>query len=270
MKSYAETFRQLKSRKEAALIPFSVIGYPDFDSSLKIVETLVSSGADILELGLPFSDPTADGPTIQEADFQALKAGITPDRCFQFIEKVRTFTDAPIGLLIYANLIYRYEIISFYRKAHCTGVNSILIADVPIEEARAFIQAARHTGIDTVFLVSPLTRGKRLRMILDAARGFVYIVSRLGVTGVRENLHRQVYPILKKVKQQTQLPVCVGFGISTPAQVRTLSKAGADGIIVGSAIIKLIQQHSENSSQMYAELSHFIQSLKAGTRPETS
>ncbi len=262
---YKQLFRALKQKQQAALMPFVVIGDPDYDTSLEIVKTLIESGADILELGLPFSDPIADGPTIQLADQRALKAGINTDQCFQFLQTIRAFSDIPIGLLVYANLIYQRDIDQFYQDATAAGVNSVLVADLPVEEALPFVSAARKQKIDTVFIISPLTEGERLEQILKQCQGFVYIVSRLGVTGACKTLYNQTASLIKKTKQVTTLPLAVGFGISTPEQVATLVQAGADAAIVGSALIKIIQQNLSDKFQMLRILTDFIKRLKQAT-----
>ncbi|HCL00616.1 MAG TPA: tryptophan synthase subunit alpha [Candidatus Marinimicrobia bacterium] len=266
--NYAELFHSLKRKNETALITFTVIGDPNYQMSLKIVKNAIQAGADILELGLPFSDPTADGPTIQAADQRALQAGITIDKCFEFLREVRSASMIPIGLLIYANLVYRYGIEEFYAKLSDIGVNSVLVADVPIEEATPFIKAARNSAIDTVFLVSPLTSNERLTQILAQARGFVYLISRLGVTGTRNDVQDLTIELIKRIKQKTQLPVAVGFGISSPKQVETLARTEVDGIIIGSAIVKIIEENIDHPENISSEIGSFIASLKNATRDD--
>lgn len=264
--NYAELFHSLKRKNETALIPFTVIGDPNYQTSLKIVKKAILSGADILELGFPFSDPTADGPTIQAADQRALQAGITTDQCFEFLREVRSYSMIPIGLLIYANLVYRYGIKEFYAKLSDISVNSVLVADVPIEEAAPFIKAARNSAIDTVFLVSPLTTNERLTQILAQARGFVYLISRLGVTGARNDVQDLTIELIKRIKQKTRLPVAVGFGISNPKQIETLARTEVDGVIIGSAIVKIIEENIDRPESISSEIGSFIADLKNATR----
>src|SRR3989338_3306190 len=191
MNRYKTTFNQLKRRKEKALIPFVAAGDPDYKASLEVVKTIINSSADILELGFSFSEPIADGPTIQAAGASALSSGVNTDRNFTFIKQIRKFNNKiPIGILIYANLIYQRGIEKFYKDAATAGIDSVLVADLPIEEADEYIKAARKHKVNTVFIVSPLTSNERLKKIIKKARGFVYVVSRLGVTGVREDLEK--------------------------------------------------------------------------------
>ena len=264
--TYAKTFSKLRRKKEKALVPFVVIGDPDYNTSLKIVKTIIDSGADILELGFPFSDPIADGPTIQSADVRALKKGINTDKCFKFIKKIREFTDIPIGLLVYYNLIYQRETKKFFYDCKLAGVNSVLAADVPVEEAEDIVSSARKYKIDTVFIVSPLTDNKRLKLILKKCRGFVYIVSRLGVTGARQDLKESTLKLIKRVKKQTKLPLCVGFGISKLEHIKAVCRAGADGAIVGSAIVKIIEKNLKNKKQMLKKIENYVSSLKEATK----
>jgi tryptophan synthase alpha chain len=226
---------------------------------------MIRSGADILELGFAFSDPIADGPTIQAADVRALKKKLNTDKCFSFIRKVREFTEIPIGLLIYYNLIYQKGVEEFFSECGLVGVTSVLVADVPVEESDEIVAAARKHDIDTVFIVSPLTDDKRLKKILKRCRGFVYLVSRLGVTGARKDIQKDTINLIKKVKRSTTIPVCVGFGISRPEHVSEICKAGADGAIVGSAVVKLIEKHKDKK-EMISEISGFIKRLKQATK----
>jgi tryptophan synthase alpha chain len=264
--NYQEAFANLKKKNEKALIPFVVAGDPDYETSLKVIKTIVESGADILELGFPFSDPVADGPTIQLADQRALNKGMNTDKCFQLIKDIRKFSQIPIGLLIYANLIYQRGIYDFYREASESGVNSVLIADLSVEESDTFTKAAKENSVDTVFIVSPLTEENRLKTILNKITGFVYLVSRTGVTGARNDLQKSTIELIKRVRHETNLPICVGFGISKPEHVRAISEAGADGAIVGSAIVKIIESNLDNESKMLRELRDYIKKMKAATR----
>jgi tryptophan synthase alpha chain len=243
-----------------------VAGDPNYETSLKVIKTIVESGADILELGFPFSDPVADGPTIQLADQRALNKGMNTDECFQLIKDIRKFSQIPIGLLIYANLIYQRGIYDFYREASESGVNSVLIADLSVEESDTFTKAAKENSVDTVFIVSPLTEENRLKTILNKITGFVYLVSRTGVTGARNDLQKSTIELIKRVRHETNLPICVGFGISKPEHVRAISEAGADGAIVGSAIVKIIESNLNNESKMLRELRDYIKKMKAATR----
>lgn len=251
--------------KEGALIPFTVIGDPDYKTSLEIVKILAERG-DILELGIPFSDPIVDGPAIQKADVRALKHSFNTNKIFDFIEKVRKYTDKPIGLLVYYNLIYQYGLERFCSKAKKSGIDSILIADLSLEESDNFIKAAMKNSINTVFLVTQLTTIERLRKILKKSRGFVYIVNVLGVTGVRVNLDKATLDFVKRVRPFTKLPLCAGFGISKQEHIKSILKAGANGAIVGSAIVKLIEKNLNNKEKMLKEIDNYLLSMKNATR----
>jgi tryptophan synthase alpha chain len=260
MKTYKELFSQLK---RPALIPFFVVGDPDFDTSLQIVKTAIDAGADILELGIPFSDPIADGPTIQKADIRAMKSGMTVAKALEFIKQIKQYKDIPIGLLMYYNLIYQYNIEKFFTDFHKAGVNSILIADLSIDDADEIVPAAKKTGLDTVFMVTPNTNIERIKIIASKTTGFIYAVSVLGVTGSREQLSDQVGSLVTKLKSITNVPVCVGFGISSPEQAAAVATTGADGVIIGSKIIQIIEQNLQNRNKMLAEISTSLKNIKA-------
>jgi tryptophan synthase alpha chain len=266
MDKYKKTFNQLKKRKEKALVPFTVIGDPNYKTSLQIVKAMVKGGADILELGLAFSDPIADGPTIQSADVRALSHKINTDRVFNFIKEVRKFTKIPIGLLVYYNLIYQRGINRFYKNAKLAGVDSVLVADMPVEEYDEIVKAARKNKVDTVFIVSPLTNNKRLKKILRKTRGFVYVVSRLGVTGARSDLQKSTLDLIRRIRPYTKLPLCVGFGISKPEHVKNVLNAGADGAIVGSAVVKIIEKNLKNKNKMLKEIENYVKKMKEATK----
>lgn len=255
MKTYKQTFAELKT---AALIPFFVIGDPDFDTSLAIVKTAIDAGADILELGIPFSDPIADGPTIQKADIRALRSGMTMRKALEFIRNVKDHKDIPIGLLMYYNLIYQYGTEKFFRDFHQAGVNSVLVADLSIDDADEIYDLAGSAGLDTVFMVTPNTDAERMRQITSKTTGFIYAVSLLGVTGSRENLSDVVEGLIARLKELTSVPVCVGFGISKPEHAEAVARAGADGVIIGSRIVDLIERNLSDKEKMLAEISGFI------------
>lgn len=220
-------------------IPFAVLGDPDPKRSLKIVETLIENGADALELGLPFSDPTADGPVIQAADVRALKAGTTVDDCFKIIKSIRTSSDVPIGLLVYFNLIFKRGIDRFYKNCKSAGVTSVLVADLPLEHFNEVAGAAKKNGIAPVFMVSERTTDDRLKKIIKIADGYLYLVSYVGITGATNSiLQSSVKTLINRCRKHTKLPLFVGFGISTPAHVQAVIHAGADGVIVGSRIVE--------------------------------
>ena len=262
MKTYKQVFSELAEPKRTALIPFFVIGDPDFDTSLEIIKTAIDAGADILELGIPFSDPIADGPTIQKADIRSLKSGMSVAKALEFIRKIKAYKDIPIGLLMYYNLIYQYGIEKFFTDFHQAGVNSVLVADLSIDDADEIIAPAASAGLDTVFMVTPNTNTERMKLIASKTTGFIYTVSLLGVTGSREKLSDEIEGLLGKLKKLTSVPVCVGFGISKTEHAATVAKAGADGVIIGSRIVKIIEENLADKEKCLAEISDFLSEVK--------
>lgn len=264
MISYSEAFGRLKS--DGALIAFIVIGDPDYETSMEIAKKIVAAGADMLELGLPFSDPIADGPSIQAADIRALDSRMDTDKVFKFIDELRGCTDVPIGLLAYYNLVYQRGIGKFFSDAKNAEINSVLIADLPIEECNDALKEAKNYGIDTIFMASPLTSNLRIKKIAGYATGFIYAVARLGVTGAKAGLGESASVLVKRIRKFTNKPICVGFGISRPEHVREVIASGADGAIVGSAIVDLIARNLNNRQKMLDEIYNFIRVMKNSTR----
>ena len=249
-------YQQSLAKKGSPLfIPFSVVGDPNRETSEEVIMTLVESGADALELGLPFSDPPADGPTIQAADARALEAGVTTDDCFTILASVRAKTDILIGLLVYYNLVLQRGIEKFYSDCAEAGVDSVLIADLPLDHIEEVTLAAKSAGVAPVMLVSELTSDDRLEKIAKVADGYLYVVSYVGITGVEDAvLESKLKGLLTKIRSYTDLPLCVGFGINTPEQARAVVDAGADGVIVGSRIVKEIP-NTESISSLCREFS---------------
>ena len=236
----SQTFAALKERK-IAFMPFLVAGDPDMKQSLEYIKH-VAEHADFLELGFPYSDPLADGPTIQAADGRALASGMTTEKVFELIRNIREVSSVPITVLVYANLVYQQTIDGFYRKAKEAGIDGVLVPDLPVEESAPFVKAAKKYGIDPIFLVAQTTTNERLRHILKHAKGFLYLVSVLGVTGKRKEFSDDTTAFIKRIRTQTKLPLAVGFGIHSREQAESFAKAGADGVIVGSALIELLAQ----------------------------
>lgn len=260
MKTYKQTFDNLD---RCALIPFFVIGDPDYDTSLEIVKRAIDAGADILELGIPFSDPIADGPTIQNADIRSLKAGMTVAKAFEFISEVKRYKDVPIGLLVYYNLIYNYGIEKFMQEFALAGGNSALIADFSIDDSREVESSISSAGLDTVYMATPNTTEERLIKIANQSTGFIYTVSVMGVTGSRDNLSDSVCPLVARIKSKTDVPICVGFGISKPEHAKVVSDAGADGVIVGSRLVKIIEENLGNKTEMLSQITEKIAEFRA-------
>ncbi len=263
MKTYGDVFSQLKRDGRAGLIPFFVIGDPDFDTSLRVVREAVDAGADILELGIPFSDPIADGPTIQKADIRSLNSGMSAARALEFIQKIKAHKDIPIGLLMYYNLICQYGVEQFCRDFRGAGVNSVLVADLSIDDADEICTPASSAGLDTVFMVTPNTAEQRIAQIVSRTTGFVYTVSLLGVTGSRDQLSTSIDGLVGTLKGRTNVPVCVGFGISKPEHAVAVARAGADGVIIGSALVRMIENNLGNPEKMLTDISAFIKNVRA-------
>jgi tryptophan synthase alpha chain len=267
MKTYKQVFSELN---RAALIPFFVIGDPDLATSLSIVKTAIDAGADILELGIPFSDPIADGPTIQKADIRSLKAGMNVRKGLEFIQKVKDYKDIPIGLLMYYNLVYQYGTEKFFDDFHRAGGNSVLVADLSIDDSDEIVPSARAAGLDTVFMVTPNTNAERIKKIASKTTGFIYAVSLLGVTGSREKLSDTVEVLVGKLKKLTDVPVCVGFGISKAEHAAAIARAGADGVIIGSKLVQLIETNLGNKEKALAEISSFLSNIKNAVEEQGS
>jgi tryptophan synthase alpha chain len=262
MKSYQQAFTELKTQKRAALIPFFVIGDPDFATSLAVVKAALDAGADILELGIPFSDPIADGPTIQKADIRAMRGGMNVRKALEFVRQVKNHKDIPIGLLMYYNLIQQYGLARFFTDFHNAGVNSILVADLSIDDAGEVSAPARAAGLDTVFMVTPNTDPDRMQRIAAQTTGFIYTVSLLGVTGSREALSSSVGGLVQQLKGLTKVPICVGFGVSKPEHARSIADAGADGVIIGSRLVAMIESHPDDAGPAIAEITQFLTEVR--------
>jgi len=232
----AEKFNELKNRNETALLAYVCAGDPDIDSTPRIVESLIRGGADIIELGLPFSDPVADGPTIQAASERALSAGMNPDRYFELVANLDV--QVPLVCMTYYNLIYKRGIERFVKDCVSSGISGLIIPDLPAEESNDLANCCSKERVDLIFLVAPVTTDERIEMILSKTSGFVYIVSRLGVTGTRSDVTAATSDIISRVR--TDIPKAVGFGISNAEQAAKIIDAGADGVIVGSAFVDII------------------------------
>ena len=261
---YQNLFRKLN---RAALIPFFVIGDPDAETSFQLVKTAIDAGADVLELGIPFSDPVADGPTIQKADIRAMKAGMTPKKALAFVKRITDYRSIPIGLLVYYNLIYQYGIERFFANFKEAGGTSVLVADLCIDDAKEITPAAEAAGLETVFMVTPNTTDERIQQIAEQTTGFIYTISLLGTTGQRSGLSDLVKPLIGRLRSLTEKPICVGFGISTAEHARDIAQAGADGVIIGSRIVKFIEDNLDDTDTIKKQLAAFIESVRAAIQP---
>lgn len=263
---YETLFAQLTQEKRGAFIPFVTIGDPTPAMSLQIIDALVIAGADGLELGIPFSDPLADGPTIQEANLRAFASGINMDKCFNIITTVRQkHPNIPIGLLVYANLVFKGSIDRFYARCAEAGVDSVLVADVPLRESEPFEDAAFAHGIAPIFICPPNADDEVIEDIAERGRGYTYLVSRAGVTGAENRASQPLTHLLDKLKEFDAPPAIQGFGISTPEQVSEAIKAGAMGAISGSATVNIIAKNLHSPKQIFEQLTSFVKSMKAAT-----
>lgn len=270
---YQASFAALKEKNEKAFIPFVTIGDPNAEQSFAIIKSLIDSGADALELGIPFSDPSADGLTIQKAALRALDAGINTDICIDILKQVRAYApQIPIGLLLYGNLVFARGINTFYQDMSAAGVDSVLIADLPIRESEPFREAARNNGIAPIFIAPPNASDETLRAVASYSRGYTYVLSRAGVTGVDsiENTTKTVSSTANKLIEDLTkyhaAPPVLGFGISSPQQVKDALKAGALGAISGSAVVKVIEDNLTDHDIMITQLSRFVTEMKAATK----
>lgn len=261
------TFKKLREQNRKALIAYLTVGFPSLPALPPLVDALVKGGVDLLELGVPFSDPLADGATIQAASARALAQGVTPARVFQAVANLRRRgVKIPIVLMTYANPVYRHGPLRFCRALRQAGADGVIVPDLPPEEAGELRVAARAWGVDTIFLAAPTSTPERLRKIVHACRGFLYYVSLTGVTGARRRLPGRLAQEVRRLRGRTALPVCVGFGVSTPAQVRQVARV-ADGVIVGSALLNVIGRAGRRGPEAAYR---FVKRLKAGLLPATS
>ncbi|HEV8123415.1 MAG TPA: tryptophan synthase subunit alpha [Gemmatimonadales bacterium] len=269
MNRYEVMFGELGAQGEGALVPFVMLGDPDPATSLAIIATLVEHGADALELGIPFSDPIADGPVIQRAALRALAAGATPAQCLDLVGQVRAeHPKVPIGLLVYANLVTNHGLLDFYQAARSSGVDSVLVADVPSVEMAPFHQAARQAGVAPVLLLPHDADLETVSRVAQMTEGYTYLLGRAGVTGHESQSRRPNPDLLAALEAAGGAPALVGFGIAGPDQVREVMSSGAAGVIVGSAIVALIEQYHEDAAKMHCRLGGLVRELKeATTRP---
>lgn len=236
---------------EKAFVAFLTCGDPDLETTERLIESIANAGADVIELGIPFSDPTAEGPVIQAANLRALKNGVTTDRVFEMVRRVRKKVTVPLVFMTYANVVFSYGTERFLKTAAEIGMDGLILPDVPFEEKEEFEPVCKQYGIELVSLVSP-TSHSRVKQIAQQAQGFLYCVSSLGVTGVRSEFSTEVQEIAALVREVTDTPVAVGFGISTPEQAKQMAEI-SDGVIVGSAIVKIIGIYGRDSVPHVAE-----------------
>lgn len=240
-----------------AFIPFITCGYPNLATTQAAVRQAVANGADLVELGIPFSDPTAEGPVIQNANLQALRGGITTDKVFEMVAELRSEVTVPLVFMTYANVVFSYGAQRFIGRCREVGVDGLILPDLPYEEKAEFAQICIENEVALVSLIAP-TSNQRVALIAAEAEGFIYVVSSLGVTGTREQITTDLGAIVKVIRDHTCVPCAIGFGISTPAQARQLAQVG-DGVIVGSAIIKLLDKYGEDAPE---HIGKYVKSMK--------
>jgi tryptophan synthase alpha chain len=265
MDRIAETFARLRGEQRAAFVAYLCAGDPDFDTSLAACRAVLAAGADVLEIGVPFSDPLADGLTNQLAAQRALDSGMTAARVFELVRRLRETSQAPIVFYTYYNLVFSNGVEAYVRAAKEAGVDGMLTLDLPPEEAGEVLTACRKHDLKTVFIVAPTTPPARLATIGAAATGFIYYVSREGVTGVRDQVAANIPEAVAAIRRHTNLPVVVGFGISTREQVREVARS-ADGVVVGSALVNVIKAGLDDRAAIPAKLGAVAADLVAGTR----
>jgi tryptophan synthase alpha chain len=265
MSRIQSTFARARAENRAAFVAYVCAGDPDFDTSLEVCRALLANGVDILELGVPFSDPLADGLTNQLAAQRALESGMTASRVFELVRRVREFSQAPIVFYTYYNLVFAQGVDAYVSAAQAAGVDGILTLDLPPEEAGEVSAACRAHGVDTVFIVAPTTPDERIATIAQATTGFLYYVSREGVTGVRDQVAGNIPEAVARIRAHASLPMVVGFGIGTRAQVAQIA-AQADGVVVGSALVNCIRDNLGDRAKIAAVVGARAADLSAGVR----
>jgi len=259
---YKNMFEKVRSKNQLAYIPFVIAGDPNEALSLQIIDQLIANGADGLELGLAFSDPVADGPVIQKAILRPLANNYSVESGLNLIGKVRDkYPELPIGLLTYANLVFAQGIENFFNKCHEVGIDSVLIADCPVKEAGLFADKAQNSNIEIVFIAPPDADDKTLEQIATTSKGYTYVLSRKGITGTEVAASKASTDFLQKLKAYNSPPLVQGFGISEPQHVFDAANAGVDGIITGSAIVNLINQHYNSPQQMLEHIGQYVHSI---------
>jgi len=253
----ADRWTELRRRNAKALIPFIMAGDPDIPKSIEVVLALSDAGADIIELGVPFSEPIADGPVVQRAGERALKSGAYLPAILEMVREIRRKSEVPLLLFSYLNPVLRYGLERFAADAVAAGADGALITDLSVEEAEPFVAEMRRHGLDTVFLAAPTSTDERLRRVAELSTGFVYAITRMGVTGAREQLSDSITPLLKRLRACTPLPISAGFGISRPEHLAALA-ALVDGVVVGSALVRCLEEHLDDPAQHVAAMARWL------------
>ncbi len=264
MSRIAHAFAQAQTANRTAFVAYLCAGDPDLETSLLACRTVIENGVDVLELGVPFSDPLADGLTNQLAAQRALASGMNKEKCFELVRRIREFSEVPIVFYTYYNLVFSNGVESYVQEAKAAGVDGLLTLDLPPEESGELAEACAKHGVETVFIVAPTTPDERIPTIAKAATGFIYYVSREGVTGVRKEAAANIPEAMTRIKAHTTLPVVVGFGISSREQVRQIAPH-ADGVVVGSALVNSIRDNLGDAGKIAAKLGSVMSDLVAGT-----
>ena len=250
--------------KEKAFIAFLTCGDPDTETTARAVRAAAENGADLIELGIPFSDPTAEGPVIQGANLRALNGGVTTDKVFALVREIRQDVSVPLVFMTYANVVYSYGAERFVSTCAEVGIDGLILPDLPFEEKEEFLAPCRSHGVDLISMIAP-TSENRIAMIAREAEGFLYLVSSLGVTGVRSEINTDLVSIVRIIRENTAVPCAIGFGISTPEQARRMA-AISDGAIVGSAIVRLMEQYGKDAP---AKVGEYVKSMKQAIKDLT-
>ncbi|HEX8550491.1 MAG TPA: tryptophan synthase subunit alpha [Abditibacteriaceae bacterium] len=267
MNQLPQTFQALRARGERAFIPFVTCGDPDLTTTRELILAYADAGADIIEIGIPFTDPLADGPTIQRASERALASGVTMDDALQLIADVRAQTLVPLVPMTYINPVYQIGYDNFARRCAEVGADAVIISDLPPEEGGAWAEAGRKHDVGTIFLVAPTSDEARLKRVAGCASGFIYAVARLGVTGARDDVPPEIGDLVSRLKEISDTPVCAGFGFSTPDQIRrTCETTKVDGIVVASALIDKIEKTEGSPAQKIEAARAYAAELKAATK----
>ena len=258
-------FQELRCQDTRAFMPYLCAGDPTPELTAKLLLTLETAGADLIELGVPFSDPIADGPTVQRASERALAHSISLQQILEIVENLRPQTEIPIALMSYYNPIFRMGEEAFCKAAQAAGVDGLIVPDLPPEQAQPLLEAAPKYNLATIFLVAPTSPPERMQLIASVSTGFIYCVSVTGVTGARATLSDEIAPMITELRKHTNKPISVGFGVSTSEQAKQVADI-ADGVIVGSAIINVIEEHMDDETKLLTAVKQFASDLAAGVK----
>jgi tryptophan synthase alpha chain len=262
-----ETFNQLKARNERAFLPFVTCGDPDLETTKALLRAYIDAGADIVEIGIPFTDPLADGPTIQRASERALAGGVTMDDALNLIAEMRRETEVPLVPMTYINPVYQIGYDAFAARCAEVGADAVIISDLPPEEGAEWVAAGKKHGVGAIFLVAPTSDDARVEAVTQAASGFIYAVARMGVTGAKSDVPPEIGELIGRIRQHTNTPVCAGFGFSSPEQIqKTCASTGVDGIVVASALIDIFEKAGGTNDERVRVTAQRARELKAATR----